>query len=276
MTAPGRIIAVLRNRLSTGRKINGMNRELVALAVVVLFLLASPAVANPVQAHANNFWPNTIHINGRYSGLTIGIQIPQEPKWAHDVVLNATIVWNEAQKWYQHDAQDGQVYRFYESRTGNVTVSFNVPAAYSGFPGFTEYQFAPFSKSIISAEIFLDQSVFSPSQENNSTAQQYAFRLALHELGHVLGLGHVTELTGNDVMDPRVAFLATQQSLISTLDLYAIHTLALGIVPLFIFLPSSVGYQLIDARDFLTKVAYRPPLSSIWLTTASVVGLSCS
>jgi hypothetical protein len=195
----------------------------------------------------------SIPANGRFSTFTIGIQIPEAPKWAHDVVVNATIAWNQAQKWYQQNIQDGPIYTFVESSTGSVTVSFSVPAAYSSFAvAWTAYKFAPSSKTnIISAQVFLTQNVFSQAQENNSTARQYAFRLALHELGHVLGLGHV--LDGKDIMDPRgPAYLATQQPLISTLDLYAIHTLASNTtVPTFITLPSTVTYQLIDARTFL-------------------------
>lgn len=195
----------------------------------------------------------SIPVNGRFSTFTIGIQIPAAPRWAHDVILNATIAWNQAQLWYQRNVQDGSVYTFVESSTGSVTVSFNVPAAYSSFAAaWTAYKFAPSSKTnIISAQVYLTQNVFSAAQESNSTARQYAFRLALHELGHVLGLGHL--LDGRDIMDPRgPAYLATQQPLISSLDLYAIHTLAFSTsVPMFITLPDSVTYQLIDARTFL-------------------------
>jgi hypothetical protein len=55
-------------------------------------------------------------------------------------------------------------------------------------------------------------------------------------------------------MDPRgPSYLSTQQPLISTLDLYAIHTLASGQNgSAFIYLPSSIEYRLVDARMFLT------------------------
>jgi len=202
----------------------------------------------------------SIPANGRYTTFTIGLQIQQTPKWAHEVVLNATIVWNQAQKWYQQTIQGGQVYTFSESSAGSVIVSFGIPAAYSGFAvGWTEYQFASSSKtSIISAHIYLDGNIFSAAQERNSTARQYAFRLALHELGHVLGLGHV--LDGKDIMDPRgPSYLATQEPLISTLDLYAIHTLASSeSSSTFIYLPSSVAYRLIDARNFLPSESRIP------------------
>lgn len=207
---------------------------------LLIFLLLLPLIAGLPSAQASPHY--SIPVNGRYSTLTIPIQIQQEPRWAHDVVVNATLVWNQAQKWFQENVQDGP-----------VTVTFSLPAAYSSFAvAWTEYKFAPSSKTTItSAHVYLTETIFSQAQESNSTARQYAFRLALHELGHVLGLGHV--LDGKDIMDPRApAYLATQQTLISSLDLYAIHTLASGAgVSAFILLPSTVTYQLMDARTFL-------------------------
>jgi hypothetical protein len=217
-----------------------------ALLLVLLLIPGLPVVRASTEY--------SIPVYGRFATLTIGIQIPETPKWAHDVVLNATIAWNHAQLWYQHNIQSGPVYTFVETSTGPVTVNFTLPSAYLNFvAAWTAYDFSLSSKtSIISAQVYLPQNVFSQTQQNNSTARHYAFRLALHELGHVLGLGQVID--GRDIMDPRgPTYLATQQPLISTLDLYAIHTLATATsVSTFITLPSSVTYQLIDARTFLT------------------------
>jgi hypothetical protein len=194
-----------------------------------------------------------IPTDGRFSTLTIAVQIPETPKWAHDVVLNATLAWNQAQKWYQKTIQNGPVYTFSESNSGNVVVTFTMPAAYASFAvGWTEYKFSPTSKTtIVSAHVYLTPTIFSATQETNATARQYAFRLALHELGHVIGLGHVFD--GKDIMDPRgPSYLSTRQPLISTLDLFAIHALASTTkVPTFIYLSSNIAYQLIDARSFL-------------------------
>lgn len=218
---------------------------------ILLLILCLITVLPLVQAAP----ARSIPVNGRYSTLAIGVRIQQEPRWAHDVVLDAMLVWNQAQEWYAYDRNlhDGPIYQLFESSIGNVTVCFRVPTSYSGFAmGWTEYKFASFSKtSIISAQVFLGEKIFSGAQENNSTARQYAFRLALHELGRVLGLGSIID--GRDIMDPRdPSHLTTQQSLISTLDLYALHTLASGgNVPAFIHLPGSVTYRLIDAREFL-------------------------
>jgi hypothetical protein len=217
------------------------------IPALVLLFLASIPLAQATTTYS-------IPANGHFSTLTIGIQIPQNPAWAHDVAVNATRAWNQAQKWYQMNVQQGSPYVFLESSTGQVLLSFTLPTAYSKFAiAWTEYTYAPSSKTrIVGAHVYLSQTIFNQAQESNSTARQYAFRLVLHELGHVLGLGHV--LDGKDIMDPRgPAYLSTQQPFISTLDLYAIHTLASTTsVPTFITLPSNITYQLMDARTFLS------------------------
>jgi len=195
----------------------------------------------------------SIPLNGRYSDLTITLDIQQEPRWAHDIVLNASIAWNQAQNWYDENFQAGPSYRFLESSSGSVKVNFGVPAAYSEFAvGWTDYKFAASPKnSIVSAQVYLDEGIFDAAQGGNSTVREYAFRLALHELGHVLGLGHL--LDGKDIMDPRgPAYLSTKQPLLTTLDLYAIHLLAsLANAPAFAYLPTSIPYRIVDASNFL-------------------------
>jgi hypothetical protein len=202
----------------------------------------------------------SIPINGRYSTLTIPVEIPSTPRWAHDVVLNASTAWNEAQVWYQQSTSStGNSYSLVESDQATATISFSMPQAVSGVAvGWTIYQFASSSKTtIVSSQTFLDPSVFNPLQENNITARQLAFRLAIHELGRVLGLGSV--LDGRDVMDPRnTPARASQPPMISTLDLYAVHILAQGSAPSFVTLPSNFQNQMIDARAFLSSDRVTP------------------
>ena len=218
--------------------------------LLLTILLVTLTLATVSQAHAAP--SESIPIIGRYSSLTIGIQIPRTPIWAHDVVLNASIAWNEAQLWYQQTAPaNGETYTFVESNRATAVISFSMPAAYSGFAvGWTNYKYAPSSKNILSTQTFLDPYVFSSSQENNATARQYALRLALHELGRILGLGSV--LDGRDIMDPRnTPGRANEAPSLSTLDLYATQILAQGNAPNSVTLPSNVQNQAIDARTFL-------------------------
>jgi hypothetical protein len=217
-----------------------------ASSILPLMLLAVLALT-PVHASTQP----SIPISGRYSVLTIKIHIPAYPKWAHDVVLNASIAWNRAQLWAN---SSGPAYTFVEvdDSSATTTVSYSMPQAYAGIAvGWTNYNYAPTSRtSIVSTQTFLDPSVFNEAQGSNSTAQLYAFRLALHEFGRILGLGSI--LDGQDLMDPRgTPERALQPPMFSTLDLYAVHVLASGSTPTFVTLPNNLQNQLVDASTFL-------------------------
>ena len=186
-----------------------------ALALI-LIMFARPAYATTYS----------IPVVGRWPTLQVGLQIPSTPVWAHDVVLNASQVWNRAQVWFtQNYFPGGQVYSFVESPVGNVTVTFGMPVQYACIAvGWTQYVLDK-SLTILGAHVFLDESVFSAGQEHNETALEYGFRLALHELGRVLGLGSLVD--GFDVMDPIGTIgHALDPPIISMIDLFALHVLA--------------------------------------------------
>jgi len=196
----------------------------------------------------------SIPINGRYTVLTIKIYIPATPKWAHDVVLNATIAWNRAQLWSLENNSTATVYNFVEADDGTATstVSFSMPAAYASIAvGWTNYKFAPGSRtSIVSTQTCLTPTIFNDAQGSNATAREYAFWLALHELGRILGLGSI--LDGKDIMEPRYTpERITQVPKLSTLDLYALQVLAQGTAPTFVTLPNGVQDQFTPVTTFL-------------------------
>jgi len=204
----------------------------------------------------------SIPINGRYSTLTIKIYIPPSPKWAHDVVLNATIAWNRAQLWNLQNNPTAILYTFVETDDGTATstISFTMPAACASIAvGWTNYKFATDSRtSIVSTQTYLTPTVFNDAQAGNATARGYAFWLSLHELGRILGLGSV--LDGQDIMEPRYTpQRVTQVPRLSTLDLYAVHVLAQGSAPNFVALPDGV-------RDQFTPVTAFLPIGSLHLT----------
>jgi len=215
------------------------------LLASVCFVSASPSESIPIF--------------GRHSSLTIRLQIPRTPVWAHDIVLNASIAWNQAQLWFERAISPiGPTYMFIESNEASAIISFRMPIAYAGFAvGWTNYDYAPSSRDIISTQTFLDPHVFNSSQEGNSTARDYAFRLALHELGRILGLGSVFD--GRDIMDPRnTPGRVDQAPSLSTLDLYATHILAGGNAPLFVTLPNNIQNQAIDARTLVATGVSAP------------------
>ena len=220
----------------------------ISLFAAILLLLPLLPIA-PVHAS-----PPSIPINGRYSTYTIGLRIPQSPKWAHDIILNASIAWNQAQLWYQQSVpSSGNYYTLVEAADGSASISFSMPAAYAGIAvGWTDYKFAPSSRTeIASTRTYLDPTVFTSTQESNVTARAYALRLALHELGRVLGLGSV--LDGHDIMDPMgTPDRARAPMFLSILDLYALKVLASGSAPTFVTLPGNVPNQLVDATAFIS------------------------
>ena len=197
----------------------------------------------------------SIPVYGRYSTLTIKIYIPAYPKWAHDVVLNATIAWNQAQQlWAAQNNYSALVYTFVQTNEANATsvVSFSMPSVYAGFAvGWTNYKYAAGSQTlIVGTETYLTPSLFSADQAGNATARHYAFWLALHELGRVLGLGSI--LDGQDIMEPRYTserILGTPR--FSTLDLYTLHVLAAGSAPSFVTLPAGMSDQFTPVTEFL-------------------------
>jgi hypothetical protein len=216
--------------------------------IIPLFLLILMLLA-PVHASTQP----SIPIDGRYSTLTIKIYIPTTPKWAHDVVLNATIAWNRAQLWNLQNGT-GTLYQFVETDDGSATakVSFSMPAPYASIAvGWTMYKFAPGSRTnVISTQTYLTPTVFNEAQADNVTARHYAFWLALHELGRILGLGSV--LDGKDIMEPRYTpERISEVPNLSTLDLYALQVLAGGSAPTFVTLPDGLQDQLTPATTFL-------------------------
>jgi len=223
--------------------------RLSVLLVLTLVLL----IELPLSVHGATY---SIPVNGRWANSNITLAIPPTPEWAHDVMVNASLVWNRAQVWFQDNfASFDNAYSFIESEAGNVSVSFTMPPKYGCVAvGWTEYVFAPSSTTILAAHIYLDQVAFNSTQENNVTARQYAFRLALHELGRVLGLGSV--LDPRDIMNPLATpSRAADPPMLSTLDLFAVHVLAsrTSLPSSFIQLNTD-QYQLVDARIFLNNV----------------------
>jgi hypothetical protein len=127
-----------------------------------------------------------------------------------------------AEVWFtQNYFPGGRVYTFVESPVGNATVAFVTLAECASIAvGWTEYIFDK-SLTIIEAHTFLDENAFNAGQEHNETAPKYGFRIALHELGRVLGLD------GLDIMDPiGTVSHALDSPIISMIDLFALHVLA--------------------------------------------------
>ena len=228
------------------------------LSVALMIIVTLSPVHAATTTHA------AIPIDGRYSVLTIKLFIPLTPKWAHDIVLNAAVAWNQAQLLYLENNPTAAVYNFVETDDGTATstVSFSMPAAYASIAvGWTIYKFASGSRtSIVSTQTYLTPTIFNDAQANNASANRYAFWLALHELGRILGLGSL--LDGKDIMEPRYFPARVDQvPQFSTIDLYALHVVAQGNAPTFVTLPDGVQDQFMPVTMFLPQ-----PENSVMIT----------
>ena len=159
--------------------------------------------------------------------------------WAHDLVVKAMQVWNQAQVWFLK-TRTGPIFEFTENPSGMARVQFTLPQAYASFASWTEYKYQG-RNQIVGAQVYFDATkAFNPQNQN------YAYRLALHELDHVLGLGILLGTT--DIMDARQFQSANLQPEISTLDLYAIQAKAAKFT--FVHLPSNIPYNQLPVSQF--------------------------
>jgi len=164
------------------------------------------------------------------------------------------MAWNQAQLWYLQNNPTATVYTFVEANYGTATsvVSFSMPTEFASIAvGWTSYKFATGSRtSITSTQTYLTPTIFNDAGATNGTARKYAFWLALHELGRILGLGSI--LDGKDIMEPRYTpERISGVPMLSILDLYAVHVLAEGEAPTFVTLPDGIQDQFVLATSFL-------------------------
>jgi hypothetical protein len=110
----------------------------------------------------------SIPINGHYGTWVIRMQIPTNPRWAHDVVLNAIVGWNRAQAWYLRSNSSAPRYLFVEANDGTATatVRFTMPKAYAAIAvGWTNHIYRRGSKSLItSTQTYLDPTIFNHAE----------------------------------------------------------------------------------------------------------------
>ena len=143
------------------------------------------------------------------SSRTITLDIPAQPAWAYDELLEAIQTWNGAQQWFvasYYPNQKSAVFVLEPTNNSNAMVEIvyvQTSIVYCGYP--------PVSNTIgCTSESGRYVQFALPSLDS---------RIAAHELGHVLGLGD-TPLSG-DLMN----FYRSDVNP-STLDLYAVFTVA--------------------------------------------------
>jgi hypothetical protein len=248
---------------------------LLLLGVGQMGVLVAPTVsANQVTGFAPTVW----HTPQR----ELSVRMQGAIQWAHASAIRAMEEWNRMQanfirKYYPNETYalpnacitnptitcvqrigvkiPKDMYILYEDEnTPNPTVTITFSTVHSAETSSIE-------QSLFGSELAITGqiggrfkiSVLSAltNVPNNATSREILYRILLHELGHVMGLGHIFD--GKDIMDGNAYFLnnLNTRSYISTVDLYAIRQLALlgrgTLKPYaFITVPTSIPYKLIN------------------------------
>ena len=192
----------------------------ISVALLLLFLSAKN-MAPTVEADAQTQY--TIPVNWQLPPGQVNIAVPATPEWAHDAVLDALRIWNEAQLWVKEKIfKTGEVYMFSESASGT-----EVRFVYRDQSGCGAVLDTPKGR-VISLRLM--------DSFNKTISPVVVTSCAAHELGHILGVGHTS--VHLDLMSGLVIPAAP-----STLDLYAVHLLAGGLKErTIVTLPSDITY----------------------------------
>ena len=218
--------------------------RVIASSVLLLLFLSASSIAPTVQA--DDQMQYTIPVNWQLPPGQINIVVPATPGWAHDAVLEAMRIWNDAQLWFKDRYfKTGQVYAFTESASG-IEVRF-------------VYQDQSSCGAVLDTPKGREVSLRLTDSFDNMISSPVVTSCAAHELGHILGLGHTS--TRLDLMGGLVIPAAP-----STLDLYAVHLLAGGFKErTIVTLPSDIAYVAVpELADFTIIVA----IFSVFLAVA--------
>jgi hypothetical protein len=194
-----------------------------SIPVLFLFLFLVLSASSLVNVHGQVQTQYSIPVHPAQVGFNVDIQIPSQPAWAHQAVLDAMGIWNQAQTWFKETYYPtGRAYKFAESPSGNIHVIFEyLVDSYCGSTGD-------------------DIRLVLSNGKNETQSPAVVTSCALHEFGHLLGLEHTKvsrDLMSTDPWSP--------PSYPSTLDLYAVHMQCEGLVTVrkTVYLPNDIPYM---------------------------------
>ena len=201
---------------------------------------------------------------GRWRSYAISVSVPGAPSWTHNATLRAMEDWNKAQSWFSRTYYPDS--SFYTLIEGNRESAVQVRLENGSTGEYSTLKIVPrFQKdnaTIISVVVHLGTKMGSV----------LFHEVAMHELGHVLGLGHVKCCVQEDLMYPIANPYAVRQYFPSTLDLYALHVLGTEkTIPSSVTLPSNIQYATVSQQALMdTAIApianeTQPARAHLWI-----------
>jgi hypothetical protein len=194
----------------------------------------------------------------RWTSSTISVHVSGGQDWQQNQTYQALQVWNRAQLWFAKEYfPNSSVYTF---EVGDSSAQVQVKLLDSStvvgsIQGWTDYH----------AQNGIMESASVKIGAKNS--KEAVLLLSVHELGHVLGIGHVS-CCERDLMN---AYPVTKSAsyIPTTLDLYAVHVLASSdLLPSYVWLPNKVPYQTVPNTELAL-----PELPNLLYVLVAVPGL---
>jgi hypothetical protein len=190
-------------------------------------------LTSPLAQADSPYWIPTFGAN--WPTLQVSVNVPSQPTYLHDLVLQTIQIWNQAQEWLKESYYPtGDIYTLVASNTGIVTIQLTSLVnlqklcnnASPELEGCTLLRWDQ-SNYVYQATIYFTANV----------VYGHPLFLGLHEFGHVLGLPDYPEpCPFHDLM------CFSNGVYPSTLDLYAIHVLASGGQSKKVWLPTNIPY----------------------------------
>ena len=236
------------------RKSNSAGFSLIIKTVLLVLIFLSLSMY-PVSASQSTF---VIPLEGgRWRTYSISIFVPVAPSWAHNATLRAMSDWNAAQAWFASIYYPGSSY--YILLNGGNSSAAQVQLLDTHATDYTTLKIVPrFQKD--------NATIVSVVVHVGTIVDEVLFHeIVMHELGHVLGLGHVKCCYQEDLMYPIANPYAARQYFPSTLDLYALHVLATErTIPSSVMLPVHIQYLTVPEQIFAelsVTPLIEPPIS---------------
>ena len=227
-------------------------QKLFGLLLLLTTLLITPFSGAIVQVQAQSQNTDFLEIQGitwNHANLDILIIKPDNQSWWNPLFLNSTIraigQWNDAITYF---SSNFSLYSYLSSVKLNWAVSdvaedgFDIYLNWTQSPLANTYNEIGLETSTSEGNVILSSniSLATETSHGNPLTTTDMQNIALHELGHSLGLGHSNHT--DDVMYPDYTLLSPP-ILISTLDVYGVSTIFAWLQNTFNFNPVNQWLQ---------------------------------